>query len=65
MKMEFLLFHFLSQNYNECVCIHDNYINKSIFLINELIKHYPNNYFSGQDCTYITMQNKKNYIVQI
>ncbi|MBS6822037.1 MAG: hypothetical protein KH210_10660 [Roseburia sp.] len=51
--------HFLSQNYNECVCIHDNYINKSILLINELIKHYPNNYFSGQDCTYITMQNKK------
>ena len=51
--------HFLSDNYNKCVDIHDEYVKKSIDIINDLTSLYPNNFYTGSDSSYVTIQNKK------
>ena len=51
--------HFLSPNFQECLDIHEKYIQGSYEAIQELCRAYPDNFTFGDPSTYITIQNKR------
>lgn len=62
----FAIQHFISDNYEKCITVHDEYVKKNIEIITDLKNKYPSNYFIGKDSSYITIQNtKQNYFSTI
>lgn len=50
--------HYLSPNYEQCLKIHDEYIESNIQQIQEICSLFPDNYYHGAYSNYITMCNK-------
>ena len=50
--------HFLSPNFEVCLKLHDDFINKNLENINSLCLQYPDNFYYGKTSNYISICNK-------
>ena len=50
--------HYLSDNFLNCLNLHDRYIENNLKLVQDLCVSFPNNYYYGNTTNYITIHNK-------